>query len=263
MLVDASGTVMAEAGPLPAPVCVTRMLEAARARGLHPNGIGLALAQGAEPQGALALPSAPLPVYRGGETEALTRGEMAFGAGRGCRDLLLLHAGDRLEAGIVLDGVLRRAPVNGVGHISVDRTAPWRCTCGMPGCLQAALCLATAGAIAAPAALASTLSPPPSVACAWLALGVVHLVNMFNPGALVLTGELLDAQPGARDWIAATVYAATLAPSRIGLRFIGAPQGGRRSALIGAAALVPSRGPMVGPGDPSDDVAKEGYPCRR
>ena len=126
--------------------------------------------------------------------------------------------------------------LGGAGHISVDRTAAWRCSCGLHGCLQAALSLAAEGIIPRPTALPRGLPTAPSVASAWLALGLVHLINILNPAALILSGSVTDGE-GVLDWLALTVPLAVLPACRSGLQLVARPS---VTTIVAAAALVPS-----------------------
>lgn len=78
------------------------------------------------------------PVVFEDDANAAAFAEATFGAGRGCRQLLVLMAGTGIGAGLVLEGRLFRGR-NGwageIGHVTVLPEGP-ACPCGKRGCLQ-------------------------------------------------------------------------------------------------------------------------------
>ncbi|HEX8720252.1 MAG TPA: ROK family protein [Pyrinomonadaceae bacterium] len=78
------------------------------------------------------------PVVVEDDANAAALAEAAFGAGRGCRHLLVLMVGTGVGAGLVLDGRLfrgRRGWAGEIGHVTVLPGGP-ECPCGKRGCLQ-------------------------------------------------------------------------------------------------------------------------------
>ncbi|MDO4272234.1 MAG: ROK family protein [Eubacteriales bacterium] len=66
--------------------------------------------------------------------------EMAFGSGKGSRNVIYLNIGTGIAAGILIDGkVLNGAHFFGgeIGHIIIDPDSDAYCTCGQRGCAEA------------------------------------------------------------------------------------------------------------------------------
>ena len=69
---------------------------------------------------------------------AATYGELCLGAGRGCRDFVLLAVGTGIGGGVVVDGELLLGSgghAGEVGHQVIDMHGP-RCACGGWGCAE-------------------------------------------------------------------------------------------------------------------------------
>ena len=80
-----------------------------------------------------------LPVYLANDVEAATLGELKFGAGRGCDDLVCVFVGTGVGSCIVKDGRIIRGATGTageLGHIIVDLNGR-PCGCGAHGCLEA------------------------------------------------------------------------------------------------------------------------------
>ncbi|MFO7654262.1 MAG: ROK family protein [Candidatus Krumholzibacteriia bacterium] len=79
------------------------------------------------------------PVALANDVNAALYGEARFGAGVGCRDLVMVALGTGVGGGLLLDGKLRIGANNGageIGHVVLDPEGP-RCSCGNEGCLEA------------------------------------------------------------------------------------------------------------------------------
>jgi glucokinase len=79
-----------------------------------------------------------LPVVVDNDANAAAYGEMLCGAGRGTRNLMYVHIGTGIGAGIVIDGHVWRG-ANGYagefGHMTIDPDGI-ECACGNIGCLE-------------------------------------------------------------------------------------------------------------------------------
>jgi glucokinase len=73
---------------------------------------------------------------------------------------------------------------------------------------------------------------------AYLALGVVNLVNLLNPSAVVLVGGRLTADAAAVRWLVQAVRTAALPRAVASLTHVGVSQNGAEAGLLGAAALA-------------------------
>jgi len=81
-----------------------------------------------------------LPTAFQNDANAAAYGEYCFGAGRGCRSMVLFTLGTGIGGGIVLaDRVHEGEHSHGgeVGHIKIEMTNPRPCGCGRFGCLEA------------------------------------------------------------------------------------------------------------------------------
>jgi glucokinase-like ROK family protein len=164
------------------------------------------------------------PVSVNNDAELGALGEWASGAGRGERNLVYIKVGTGIGAGLLMDGQIYRG-VSGsageIGHLTIEENGPL-CTCGNQGCLEA---IAGGRAIAQQAQQAiqqglrtqlSSIEPVESItardvaatagrgdllaqqilARAGLHIGIAiaGLVNMFNPGMVIIGGGV--AQTG-------------------------------------------------------------------
>ena len=137
---------------------LVRLAAAVAAAGAAPTAVGLACAGIVDPaSGRLGRsPNLPgwqhrdlgadlratfpgLPGVLANDVNAALYGEHRAGAGRGCRDLVMLALGTGVGGGILLDGRLVVGAHYGaaeLGHMVLDPNGP-RCTCGSRGCLEA------------------------------------------------------------------------------------------------------------------------------
>jgi glucokinase len=173
------------------------------------------------------------------DLHAAALGELRFGVGRRYADFVLFNAGTGIAAGLVFGGRLHRGASNvagEMGHSSVEQHGP-RCPCGLPGCLEDSIVRLRRGEEVPPVRLPAS-APPPGPAYGYVALGVIHLVNLLNPPAVVLAGGMFTRQAGAVEWVADAVRAAALPVAVAGLREVCLAAAGASAGLVGAAALV-------------------------
>jgi glucokinase len=81
-----------------------------------------------------------LPTAFQNDANAAAYGEYCFGAGKGCRSMVLFTLGTGIGGGIILnDRVLEGEHSHGaeLGHIRIELTHPRPCGCGRVGCLEA------------------------------------------------------------------------------------------------------------------------------
>jgi glucokinase len=164
-------------------------------------------------------------------------GELAYGAGRGVRNLVGVTLGTGVGVGVALDGVLLSGGrgVLGIlgGHVSIDWQGP-ECDCGSRGCLE----LYVAGPRAS-----ELLSADPVDSEALdrftraLALGLVNLVHAYDPDVVVIGGGLAHRAElyldGVREEVARRAWTIPRGRVRIELSALG-----EEAALLGAAALA-------------------------
>lgn len=201
-------------------------------------------------------------------------GEAGLGAGRGVDDVVVVTLGTGIGGGIVLGGRIWRG-ANGFagepGHVMVDPHGP-PCPCGRRGCWERYASGSGLGRIARDAAQAGRASAvvaaaggdpdlvrgehvgvaaaardPEALAIVeefawWVAAGVANLVNVLDPGAVVIGGGLvamgeLLLDPVRRAYEGLVLAADEREPVRIELAELGEDAGAVGAWLLGRARL--------------------------
>jgi glucokinase len=154
------------------------------------------------------------------DANAAALGEHHLGAGRGVGSLIYLAIGTGIGGAIIIDGKLYTGACGGageIGHMTIDTNGP-RCDCGNIGCLEqlaagkaiareakerlgsgerSTLTEAVAGKVenitAKEVAVAAQKGDPLAGevinnAATYLGIGMVNLVNIFNPEMIVIGG---------------------------------------------------------------------------
>lgn len=203
------------------------------------------------------------------DASAAALGEHAFGAGRGVSNLIYITVSTGIGGGIIIDGRLYGGACGSageIGHTTIDVNGP-HCSCGNIGCLEM---LASGKAIAREAQrlisggarscilelaegelqniTAQTVSAAAqrgdataraiiAKAAAYLGVGLVNLVNTFNPEMIIVGGgvakmgdSLLD---GARRVVAERAFQL---PART-VRIVPS-QLGDNAGILGAVAFA-------------------------
>ena len=156
------------------------------------------------------------------DASAAALGEHRFGAGKGIRNLIMLTVGTGIGGGIIINGELylgAGGSAGEIGHMTIDVNGP-RCSCGNIGCLET---LASGTAVAreairrisqgessslteivfgnieditaekvdiAAAGGDSLAAEVISQAATYLGVGMVNLVNIFNPEMIIVGGGM-------------------------------------------------------------------------
>ena len=209
------------------------------------------------------------PVLVDNDANIMALGEMHAGLARTVKDLLFVKVGTGVGCGIVVDGAVYRGAsgsAGDIGHIRVDDDGPV-CACGNVGCLEAyfsGAALARTGTelarsgrsdvLAQRLAEAGTITGADVAAAAGggdqLAVEVVRdggrrlglllagLVSFFNPGMVVIGGEVAAGlgHPFLAE-IRGVVYRRSL-PLATGNLPIVLSELGRHAGVIGAARMV-------------------------
>lgn len=196
--------------------------------------------------------------------------EHRFGAGRGAGDMLMLTLGTGIGGGVILGGHVyrgRSGAAGEFGHMVIERDGP-ACSGSCPGrgCLEALVCgsvldrraqrLAVecpGSAVGAAAAAggpvdgalltrAARAGDPQALAVyeevgALLGVGIVNLVNIFNPGLVVVGGSVSEAGDLLLAPARRIVAERALRPQRDEVRIVPA-HFHARAGVIGAAALA-------------------------
>ena len=195
--------------------------------------------------------------------DAAALAEAAWGAGRNRSRFIYITVGTGIGGGIILDGKLYRG-VDGahpeVGHQVIDLNGP-PCSCGFRGCwesLAAGPAMVTWLRANAPADYPHLRGITGKRICElarqgdalaleaveheayYLGLGLANLINLFTPGAIVLSGSVMKSADLLMDRIRAVI--------RSGCRFVPADKTelmlaslGDDTNLIGAARVWHNR----------------------
>ena len=190
-------------------------------------------------------------------------GEWASGAGRGEKDLVFIKVGTGIGAGILIDGQIYRGVTGSageIGHLTIDENGPL-CACGNYGCLEA---IAGGRAIAQQAQQAvhdgqrtslAHFRPVESITASDVAaaarrgdllsqqiltragthigIAIAGLVNMFNPGMIIIGGGLAQTGDIILEPIRQAVQRRSL-PAATRIVRITTSMLGRRSSSMGA-----------------------------
>ena len=183
-----------------------------------------------------------LPVIVDNDLHAAALAELRFGVGRSYDDFVLFNAGTGLAAGLVFGRRSLRGQTNAageIGHASVWRDPSLRCGwgCGLAGCLETLMLRARAGVLTAGICLPEVAAPPPAPEYPYVALAIVHLVNLLNPPVVALAGGMFTGNPAATEWVREAVRASVLTAALPGLLDMPLAYGGPTAGLIGAGAL--------------------------
>jgi len=158
------------------------------------------------------------------DASAAALGEHRFGAGKGVDNLVMLTVGTGIGGGIIINGRLYSGPSGSageIGHMTIDVNGP-RCNCGNIGCLEM---LASGTAVAKEAIRRISQGEKSSLteivggktenitcekvevaarngdslalevitkAATYLGIGLVNLVNIFNPEMIIIGGGLAN-----------------------------------------------------------------------
>jgi predicted NBD/HSP70 family sugar kinase len=182
--------------------------------------------------------------------------EQWWGAGVRGDDLAYIKIGTGVGSGHIIRGQLYRGAggiAGEIGHLAIDPAGP-ECVCGLRGCL---VTLIGAPALRLQAQQAWSLAEPPALAAivtaarradptarqlvdrvgTTLGIAVAGLLNLLNPGVVVLGGEIASLGELLLEPLRATVRARALAASIADTRIVTSELGSRAIA-VGAATQV-------------------------
>lgn len=155
-----------------------------------------------------------IPVVIDNEANAGAVGEKQFGAGKDTANLVYISIGIGIGAGIIIKGELYRGATGfsgEIGHISIQHDGP-KCRCGSFGCWELyasehALLAQARQELGEPAQLDTLLARAEAgdktvIALFerlgyYLGVGVVNIINGYNPEFIILGGRLA----GAEKWL--------------------------------------------------------------
>ena len=202
------------------------------------------------------------PVSLNHDAELGALGEWAYGAGRGEKNLAFIKVGSGVGAGLIINQQIYGGTTGSageIGHITIDENGPL-CTCGNHGCMEA---FAGGNAIALQArkivesgkrTLLSNIPmenltaqevaesarrgdlPSQEIimrAGTFIGIAIAGLVNLFNPGAVIIGGGVAQAGDLLTTSIRQAVRERSLHASEQSVHITTAMLG-QRSSLIGA-----------------------------
>jgi len=211
-----------------------------------------------------------LPVVVDNDANCAVLAEARAGAGEGCSEVVLLTIGTGIGSGMVMRGEVYRGWIGGgaeIGHMVVDMHGrPCQGNCPNWGCLES---VASGSALVREASLAVARRPDTALGLALeagreltgpmitelardgdevalaaietigraLGVGIVNVVNIFNPQVVVIGGGVSEAGDLLLDPAREVVARRALAPARDVVR-IEAAAFGAEAGMIGAALLA-------------------------
>ncbi len=147
-----------------------------------------------------------LPISLENDTKSLTLAERWFGRGKERDNFLYLDLGEGIGLGIFLNGEIHegKGAAGEFGHTTIDLNGPL-CRCGKRGCLETFVST-TVLKRKAERAFNRNISLPEMLRLAekrerktlqileragkYLAIGIGNLINLFNPGLIIIGGPL-------------------------------------------------------------------------
>jgi len=198
-------------------------------------------------------------------------GEWTWGAGRGAADMVYLKASTGIGAGLILMGRLFRGAggtAGEIGHTIVDPSGPV-CRCGNRGCLETLVGAPALEALLAPTLGAVTVQDvigragAGDQACrrviedAGTAIGTAtaNLCNLFNPGRIVVGGDLAAAGELLLAPLRAALARAAIPSAARDAEVVPAVLGDRAEVLGAVALVVRERGLAVFDGPAAREAA--------
>ncbi|GBF35530.1 hypothetical protein DCCM_4659 [Desulfocucumis palustris] len=218
-----------------------------------------------------------VPVLVDNDANLAALGEHTFGAGAGERNMVYVTVSTGIGGGLILDGKIYHGASGGageVGHMVVEPMGPL-CGCGKRGCLEA---LASGTAMAARAremagagagrailaeaggriedidagavAAAAGRGDEEALEILWgagraLGMGLANVVNLLNPGLVVLGGGAMNAGKPLWETMEEELRSRAMPGALERVKVVPAALG-KRSGLLGAVALAMGGRP---PGD--------------
>lgn len=192
-------------------------------------------------------------------------GELNFGAGKGCENLVCITVGTGIGSGLIVNGKLVRGASNAageIGHMKLQMTGGPICGCGDTGCFEA---FASAPSIVAMAqdyikggkstkfretgeitsySVAQAALQGDGVAKRiftiigeYLGIGLASVVNLLNPEKIIIGGGVAEAGDLLFDQIRKVIKERTLEVSGSAVEVVPA-QLGNTAGVIGASLLV-------------------------
>ena len=210
-----------------------------------------------------------IPTRVDNDVRCATLGELNFGAGKGCDNLVCITVGTGIGSGLVINGKLVRGASNAageLGHIKLQMNGGPLCGCGDFGCLEA---FASGPSIVAMAEeyikggkstkyreLANPDITPYIVSEAakqgdavaqrifaivgeYIGIGLASVVNLLNPEKIIIGGGVADAGDILLNPIKEEINKRAMSISASAVEIVPA-QLGNTAGVIGASMLIKS-----------------------
>lgn len=208
-----------------------------------------------------------IPTRVDNDVRCATLGELNFGAGKGCKNLVCITLGTGIGSGIVVDGKLVRGASNvagEIGHIKLQMNGGPLCGCGDYGCFEA---FASGPSIVAMAQeyikggksakfreMADPDITPYIVAQAakegdvvakriftimgeYVGFGLASVINLLNPERIIIGGGVADAGEIIFAPIRETISKRAMPIAAAAVEIVPA-QLGNMAGVIGASLLI-------------------------
>lgn len=197
-------------------------------------------------------------------------GELNYGAGKGCENLICITVGTGIGSGLVVNGKLVRGATNAageIGHIKLQMNDGPICGCGDTGCMEA---FASGPAIVALAEdyikggkstkyreLANGAPITPYIVCEaaklgdpvaqriftiigeYIGIGMASVVNLLNPEKIIIGGGVADAGEYLINPLTETLKKRAMKIAGEAVEIVHA-QLGNTAGVIGASLLIES-----------------------
>lgn len=210
-----------------------------------------------------------IPTKADNDVRCAALGELNYGAGKDCQNLVCITVGTGIGSGIIINGKLVRGASNAageIGHIKLQMKDGPLCGCGDTGCFEA---FASGPAIVAMAEdyikggkstkfreLADTEITPYIVSEAakqgdvvakrifsimgeYIGLGLTSVINLLNPEKIIIGGGVADAGDILFDPIRETIQKRAMPIQGSAVEIVSA-QLGNTAGVIGASLLLNS-----------------------
>jgi predicted NBD/HSP70 family sugar kinase len=200
-----------------------------------------------------------LPVVMDNDANVGALAELRWGAGRGRQHLIYIKLATGIGAGLVINGAIfhgQNGIAGEIAHVSIDASGP-ECVCGQRGCL---VLLAGSGALIQRALATDPLSLAPDLdtgglvdaalagneaarqtiedAGTWVGIGIANLLNLIDPGTVILGGELTRAGRMLTEPIVKAVRERALSIATVPTQILISPLADRGVALGAATQLI-------------------------
>ncbi len=197
-------------------------------------------------------------------------GELNYGAGRGCENLICITVGTGIGSGLIVNGKLVRGASNAageIGHIKMQMHGGPICGCGDTGCLEAfasgpsivALAeeyikggkstkfreMANGGQITPYIVSQAALNGDPvaqrifSIMGEYIGIGMASVVNLLNPEKIIVGGGVADAGDLLLKPLTETLKSRAMKIAGSAVKVVHAELG-NSAGVIGAGLLMES-----------------------